>query len=216
VVDGTYVPASPVTLLNTKQYDSSIQILDGHNSNEGILFTSPFITTSSAYNLFLKDLLPNASEDTITYISTTLYPPPTTDGTQGYTSQTGRVSSTYADLAIKCNAQYLHTAFPNQLYSYLFAIAPGWHSNDLHYTFYDTPSTNPDFNVTVAETLQRYIVSFAKGGNPNAVDVPDWPLWSEGGGVQRLGREDIGAVDDDVWTMRCAGWLEVLGGYSST
>lgn len=59
-------------------------------------------------------------------------------------------------------------------------------------------------------------MSFAKGGNPNAVDVPDWPLWSEGGGVQRLGREDIGAVDDDVWTMRCAGWLEVLGGYSST
>ncbi|KAH8660708.1 carboxylesterase family protein-like protein [Tricladium varicosporioides] len=209
VVDNKYVLVPPSVSLSSGKYDSSLQVMVGHNSDEGILFTSPFVTTSTGYTSYLETLLPEASPATIDEISSAMYPPPT-NSSSGYTDQTGRVSETYADLIIQCNTHYLATAFPKQTYSYLFAIPPGWHSNDEHYTFYDAPSTNPSFNATVAVIMQQYITNFAKTGNPNGQGVPVFPLFSQGEKVQNLSRTYVGPQGDDVSIQRCKGWLDVL------
>jgi acetylcholinesterase len=82
-----------------------------------------------------------------------VYLPPTSDGLLGYIDETSRLLKTIADLAIKCNVRYIWAAFPNQTYSYLFAIPPSWHLNDLPYTFYNTQSNGTSVNQTVASTL---------------------------------------------------------------
>ncbi|KAH6674973.1 Alpha/Beta hydrolase protein [Halenospora varia] len=210
VIDNKYVLAPPAVSLESGKYDASLQVMVGHNSDEGILFTSPFVTTSTAYDSYLKTLLPEASPATIDHVSSTMYPPPTNNSSVGYTDQTGRVSETYADLIIQCNTHYLASAFPKQTYSYLFAIPPGWHSNDEHYTFYDAPSTNPSFNATVAVTMQQYITNFAKRGDPNGEGVPVFPMFGEEGKVQNLSRTYVGPQGDDVSDERCRGWLDVL------
>lgn len=45
-VDGDYVPALPGQLLLHGQFEKSIEVMVGHNSDEGLIFSSPFVQTT--------------------------------------------------------------------------------------------------------------------------------------------------------------------------
>ncbi|KAG9806288.1 carboxylesterase family protein-like protein, partial [Aureobasidium melanogenum] len=51
-VDGDFVPALPGQLLAHGQYDKNVTVMTGHNANEGLLFTSPFINNNSALDTY--------------------------------------------------------------------------------------------------------------------------------------------------------------------
>ncbi|KAI9885339.1 MAG: hypothetical protein M1823_002848 [Watsoniomyces obsoletus] len=212
VVDGKYVPDLPGKLLLQGSFIKRLKIMAGHNTNEGLVFTSPFVRTDDQYINFLKENLPSASSETIDFIAKTLYPP-TFDGSAGYKDQIMRTASTLADLGVSCNTNYLGRAYGNNTYNYLFSVPPALHGQDTPYTFYNGPnplvSSEP-----VAVALQNYITSFAMSGSPNEEGVPVFNLYGKENEVQSLNGDQTNAkieeVKDPAADERCSWWQQGL------
>ncbi|KAK4556861.1 hypothetical protein LTR86_005841 [Recurvomyces mirabilis] len=170
VVDGSFVPAMPGNLLLQGAFDHSVKLLLGHNSDEGILFTTPFLSNETDFVQYWRGLFPVAQPKVLDYIVEVLYPP-IYDGSYGYTDIFARSSQLVADVVIVCNTYFLDKAFQNKTRAYLFGVPPGLHAMDVPYTFYNGPSSevkSPD----VALAMQRYFTSFAGTGVPRASGLP--------------------------------------------
>lgn len=210
-IDGLFVPDLPGVLLSEGKFDPSIQVLTAHNSDEAYLFASPLITNQGEYAASLRLLLPDASDDVITYIDTSLYPP-VYNGSYPWTSQFERTLSTINDAWFVCNTRYVNLAFQSTAHVYFFDIAPGWHGNDLAYTFYNgqTSSGSSAFpvNESLALELQGYLTAFAKTGNPNTPGTAFIPPYGTNSTVLSLSRGIL--VVDDAATERCTWWQMAL------
>lgn len=145
-----------------------------HTSDEGLLFTPPFVQTQDDYEAAIANLYPTANESTINTITTELYPP-IFNGTYGYKTSIQRTALAISNFLVTCNVKYLATRLSG--YAYVFWVPPGLHGQDNAYTFFngDTSSLNQGarVNATVAATLQRYLTSFAMTGKPVAQGVQD-------------------------------------------
>ena len=107
----------------------------GHNADEGLDFTSPFVFTDATFlqNVILVSF-PDANTETIDYITQTLYPP-VYDGSFGYTNPIARADYIVSEALFSCNAHYLAQAYGSNAFSYLFG-------DDIAYTFYNGPSSS--------------------------------------------------------------------------
>lgn len=75
VVDGSFVPEMPGNLLSRGAYDHSVKLLVGHNADEGILFTTPYLENEQDFVQYWKGLLPVAQPAAFKHITQMLYPP---------------------------------------------------------------------------------------------------------------------------------------------
>lgn len=213
-VDGAFSPKLPGELLLHGQYDKSLNIMVGHNINEGIFFAPPFITNDTTFNDFVRLTVPDVSEATIAFITGTLYPP-VFDNSHGYIDQTGRAALLISEFIFTCNTRFLDLAYWNKTFSYYFTVPPGFHGDDLAYTFFNGDTSTPDegvpVNVTLANALQTYITSFAMTGNPNAAGVPFFPIYGANSSTQVLGLQGFGTqITDTVANARCDYWQKAL------
>ncbi|KAH0037396.1 carboxylesterase family protein-like protein, partial [Aureobasidium melanogenum] len=221
-VDGDFVPALPGQLLAHGQYDKNVTVMTGHNANEGLLFTSPFINNNSALDTYLKTSFPalNYMPETLNYITQVLYPP-IFDGSQAqnYTNQIGRVEAILSEFVFTCNAVWLNEAYNNQTHAYLFDVPPSLHGQDVAYTYYNgngsaTPGTGGISlgvqSVPVALAMQEYITQFAKTGNPNIRGQPVFPMYGSNQTVLALGPRSIAPMRDPASAARCAWWQKGL------
>lgn len=212
VVDGTFVPAMPGKLLLEGKFDSSLNIMVGHNSDEGLEFTSPFLTTEALLEENLESVFPTATNDTISYMLNTLWPA-IYDGSYGYTTLFERASVITAEVSFTCNTRFLDLAFENLTHAYYFTVPPGLHGEDIAYTFFNGDTTTSDdglpVNATVATTLQKYITNFATSecGDPNGDDVPFFPFYQGNSTTLVLGDEGLGALVKDTTANERCGWL---------
>ena len=127
-VDGSYVPALPGVLFQEGRFNKQVRVVAGRNSQEGIGFTNPFVSTEDEVRAFLQQFLSTASPEVLDYIQTTLYPPaPYTNGSLSYTDAIGRLSAIVQDSAFVCNSYYVDTAYAVQdtAYGYYFEVPPG-------------------------------------------------------------------------------------------
>lgn len=215
MVDGVFVPALPGVLLKNGQFDQSLKIMVGHNSDEGDLFTPPYVTNETAFDAFLQTYqIPAASDDVVEYVETVLYPP-VFDGSYPYTTEFERMSLLIAESVITCNTQYLDLAFGNETYAYLFDIPPGLHGIDLPYTFYNGYTSTLDdgaaVNGTTAIAFQDYITAFVLTGNPNGAGRPEFPIYGADSIVLDIDYDLDGATQvDPVANSRCTWWQEGL------
>jgi len=179
VVDGSFAPALPGQLLARGQFDQNVKVMVGHNADEGLLFTSPFVTDQATYAAALQSTFPDASPSIINYIDSVLYPPDYS-GAYGYTDIVQRTALTIAEYVFTCNTFYLDLALNNQTYAYQFSIPPALHGGDVPYTFYNDGGTVPAnlttlsqglLSIPVALALQDWIVSFVRDGVPSSPDV---------------------------------------------
>lgn len=207
VVDGSFVPDLASVLLADGHFDHSINIMAGHNSDEGLLFTSLNVTNESSYEAFVRQQFPGIPVAALTTITEALYPA-NFNGSFGYTDQIGRTDITIGDFSIVCNAHYLNTAFGNDSYAYQFSIPPGLHGEDLSYTFYDG-GADPGVNTTLAVLMQHYILNFAVGGSPNAAGLPLFPCYDDAR-EENLNSTLLGPMHDDTASARCAWWQKAL------
>lgn len=209
VTDSGRYPGYPPVLITDGQYDKSIAMMAGHNTNEGLLFSSPFIQDNAAYEAYIRSLLPEASSDAITTITDVLYPNDLS-GTYGYTSQFGRVVETNADALIVCNSYALSTSAEDAgapSFAYQFSVPPGTHASEVPYTFFNPNEPTPGVNATLATIMQRYFVSFAVTGSPNPKHkgLPEFPAY-DGGIVQNFNVSMFGPVQDNTSVERCNWW----------
>ena len=208
VVDGLFAPALPGKLLLTGQYDKSLNLLVGHNSNEGLLFTDPRITNTAGFLQVLSTNFPNLPHSSETYITETLYPP-IFDGSKGYTNEVGRVSLAIAESTFSCNTNYLARAYKNNTHNYLFSVPPGIHGEDVPYTFFNGAPGAAAASVIAPKTataLQEYITSFVINGRPSGPQLPDFPVYGSGAEVQDLNATSVMEIKDPAANERCLWW----------
>ncbi|KAI8939663.1 hypothetical protein NX059_003420 [Plenodomus lindquistii] len=212
VVDGNFAPQLPGQLLAQGRFDKDVRVLVGHNSAEGTYFTPPSVRSDATLLTQLRSAYPYAPQKSLDYIINTLYPA-VFDGSYPYTTEYQRGSLIIAEGVFTCNTNYLSTAYKNQTYSYLFAVPPGFHGQDVAYTYYDGGALAPPLGVTnrtVAIALQDFIASFAETGAPEADGIPQFNMYGEDAGVLKLNITGIEEVRDSNANARCAWWQKGL------
>ncbi|KAI9822473.1 MAG: hypothetical protein M1827_000192 [Pycnora praestabilis] len=208
VVDGSFSPAPPGKLLLQGAYDTTLNVMVGHNEDEGLLFTSPYVTTDSDYAAALQTNFPDISPSVLNYITQVLYPP-IFDGSYGYKIDFERDVLTTSESIFTCNTYYLDRAYGNQTYAYFFSVPPALHGFDVPYTYFNGP--NPSvISDPVALALQEYITSFAETGNPNRAGVPYFPMYSNQSVVENLNVTGITQIRDPTANARCLWWQKAL------
>jgi carboxylesterase type B len=201
----SYVPDLPGRLLVEGKYHK-LPVLIGHNTNEGLLFTPPFVQTQDEFMSFIAEALPTTTKSQQNELATELYPD-VYNGTYGYTTPLARTALTISDLAFTCNAFWLSETM-EQSYAYLFSIPPGIHGEDIPYTFFNGDTSTLDLTATVvpnvAIQLQRYLTSFAINGVPTGIE-----LYSDGGMVTNVNRTGLGSeLKDPAARSQCQFWQE--------
>jgi carboxylesterase type B len=216
VVDGDFVPALPGLLLLHGQFAKNIKIMVGHNSNEGLLFTSPYVTNDSTEASALQTVLPDVNPAVLAYIDGSLYP------SSAYKDTTQRADKLTSELIFECNTYYLDTAFGNNTYSYLFSVSTALHGTDVPYTYYNDGGLSAGFttgiaNVTVALAMQDWFVTFARDGVPstNTMDVPagavpSFKTYGPDASVELLTQQSVTIQKDDTANARCEWWQKAL------
>ncbi|KAI9055325.1 hypothetical protein LZ554_000285 [Drepanopeziza brunnea f. sp. 'monogermtubi'] len=213
---GSYVPDIPIRLIANGSYHN-VSIMVGHTSNEGILFTPPFIQTQEESIELFSLLFPGANESTISTIVDDLYPP-VYNGTYGYKNAIDRTSLAVSNFLVTCNSYYLAKTLPSS-YGYIFQAPPGLHGQDIAYTFFNgdnsTLNEGAVVNTTVATAFQRYLTSFAMTGLPVAEGVPDFTMYGDNSTVSSISSHvifipEIGEhiVDPGAMEEQCQLWAE--------
>ena len=93
--------AAPYGTFPQVKYVTSVRLMISHCSDEGLLFTTLYITDNSEYSTYLQQL---------SFISTVVYPADCS-GYYGYTMQMGQINLTIGDVFIVCNDRNLDGAF---------------------------------------------------------------------------------------------------------
>lgn len=230
-VDGVFVTAQPgVSLLSTSPqvntFAHNVAIMAGHNSNEGVAFTPPYIKTDEQLGTFLRANYPGLTPGVLAQVLA-LYPQ-VYDGSYGYTSPILRTIQMVSEQIFTCNTNYLAKAYNNRTYAYQFEIFPAVHALDLYSTFYQGQPTDLTTGIyaPVANALQTYLTNFAMTGNPNtpslmdrtSMALPNFP--QQGYPAMQLGLNysitaqgvvpDITAQMDPTSNPRCAFWQKAL------
>lgn len=218
VVDGYFAPAQPGELLLHGHFDKSVRVMVGHNGNEGLSFTPPYITDDAVLREFIVDQLPLVSDEVVEYIATTLYPP-IYDGSLGYKNDFERAALLLSESVFTCNSLYLGRAYSNKTYGYVFNIPPALHGQDVSYTYWEGGNTtetdlmealNPYSvqNATVAVAMQEFFTSFAQEGRPNngGVLADEFDIYGPNSQVVSLNKTSVVETMDDAANARCQWW----------
>ncbi|KAI4711409.1 hypothetical protein J4E89_003974 [Alternaria sp. Ai002NY15] len=213
VVDGLFAPLQPAQLLAQGRFDKDVRVMVGHNANEGALFTPFFIPNEAALEDQISSAFANAPKSSLDYVTKTLYPP-VFDGSLPYTNNFERGSLIVSEGVFTCNTNYLSRAYGNKTYSYLFAVPPAIHGQDIPYTYFEGGAGSTGLqgvaNTTIAIALQEFITSFAENGVPDATGVKQFNMYGPDATVLELNVTGIEDVRDSNANARCAWWQKAL------
>ncbi|KAG0161660.1 hypothetical protein PDIDSM_1174 [Penicillium digitatum] len=205
VVDGNFVPALPGKLLLRGDFDHNLNIMVGHNSNEGLDFTSPDSVNTHGLEIQMKTLSPNTPANVSDFVLNVLYPP-VYNGSYGYTNSVARTALVIADLVFQCNTDYINRAFYNETYAYEFSVPPALHGQDVPYTFYNNGSSSKVANVTVALAMQDFFTSFVQHGEPKSHLAPVFRKHGQHAQLMNIGNRAIQPAQDPTNNARCRFW----------
>ena len=203
--------------------DCSAISFGADHSRQAALFASPSSNTQAAFDAFINGVLSTATPSQVKHINQTLYPPEFS-GTQPYKNQFERLSLLDADTFNVCWTVLLASTYAPRAHNYIFSIPPGFHAQDLAYTYYN--GGGYQVNATVARVLQGYVAKFALTGDPNGSGLPSFPNWTpsledveqkrtlEGTKVLNLTNSGFPIAQEPA-KMRCEWWIETnFAGFS--
>jgi cholinesterase len=202
-VDDNYVPGIADVLLLEDRFDSSPELMIGHNKNEAGMFVSPDLDSEEDMLAGLQHMFVNYRDDSVNYILRELYPPPG-DTHSLYSTHYERACLIVSEGSFACHTRALAVAFENSTFNYRFDVPPAFHMQDLGYTFYN--GENKSVEGDMAETMQMYFTTFAKSGRPNYAGSSSWPEYGEGATLVTFGKESVGTTEDDAKNARCEYW----------
>jgi len=213
------VPALPDQRFLNGSFDKNISLITGRNGNEGRFLTDPSIQNNTAFLELVQSIIPGATPDTITHITTVLYPP-VFDGSYPYATQKERAALITGDFIINCHSFALAKAFAEseaeglgKSWKYTFTVPPGLHGSDLAYTFFNGDTSTPNLgggpvDTTVARVLQSIISNHVQTGQPDGLGVPPFPAYGDGR-IFNLNSTLLGSVfSDPDDNERCKFWQE--------
>jgi carboxylesterase type B len=207
---GAYVPDFPARLISQGKFHN-VNLTVGHNTNEGLLFSPPFIQTQAEFVEAIQALFPTANASTVSFITNVLYPP-VFNGTYGYTNAIGRTALLISNFLVTCNANILASTLKSG-YAYVFSVPPGLHGEDVPYTFFNGDSSTSDeglpVNASVAGVFQKYLTNFVVTGKPTALGSQDFTIYGQQDTVTNIGLTALGAqIKDPGAVPACQFWQE--------
>ncbi|KAJ5544480.1 Carboxylesterase type B [Penicillium sp. DV-2018c] len=210
VVDGEFVPALPGQLLASGDFDHNLNIMVGHNGNEGLVFTSPDSLNSTGLAKQMMTLAPEIPKNVTKYVLNDLYPP-VYNGSYGYHDSVSRTSLAISDLIFQCNTDYINRAFYNETYAYAFTVPPALHGQDVSYTFYNNETSSGSSlggvaNATLALAMQDYFTSFVQHGVPKSHLGPAFRYHGPHAQLINFGTNSIRQMQDPTNNPRCRFW----------
>lgn len=226
-VDSDHVPDLLGTLYREGRFGKNAELVDARNQAVGSFFTPPVAHIDDELVLGLQQVfayLPEQKE-ALTYAVKDLHPA-VYDGTQSYRNWWEGARLLFSEVGFTCSHYYAASANPEKTYGYEFDIYPGFHGQDIPYTFHDdrAVATGLDFtaltavqNASAAYILQDWILSFVLGNTPSS-SVPQFvnlPLYAENAtiGTINIGLLPEGplgfystVISDSVNNDRCRWW----------
>lgn len=185
IIDGFVIPDNQYKLYETENYND-VPVLIGYNSDEGASFS-----TGKTHEELIKNVKTRYGDFANTLIEA--YPV----GTDG-----NRVPKTARDL-MRDSAFGWHTwswahlqtkTGKSKVYYYYFDQHPNYpegsklygfgspHGQDVAYVFMNLDSSNKNTSssdIKLSEIMGTYWTNFAKFGNPNGNDLPQWPAFND-------------------------------------
>jgi para-nitrobenzyl esterase len=182
VVDGWLLPEDPAVLIKA-QGQTLVPVLMGYGADEGIFFLANAPKTVSGFQAFVAHKFPQTPFESIlaTY-------PARTDA-----EAPAALAQFFGDYELLTSTVLTARAMARRgnVYLYQFSrVGPRsrrlWngaaHTADIPYVFDHVELPSEDFDPpdkTVSEAMVGAWVHFAKAGNPNGPDLPEWPRYRE-------------------------------------
>ncbi|KAL7786970.1 alpha/beta-hydrolase [Trichoderma ceciliae] len=207
VVDGKYITGSPTKLIKNGQLDKSVKVFAGHNVFEGAFFFDPNITTDGEFTTWISRSFAGLQSKDATYLANILYPLQF-DGSLGYVDQDTRQMKLWSEAVIDCNYYWIGYAVQNSGYAYEFSISPGFHIQDLKYTFNDPTSPAPW--PKAQDALQEAIVTFVQGGVPEFDGHKSFPHLGSHSTIVNITSQGPIETTSKVNGTRCDWWADVF------
>ncbi|KAH8828913.1 carboxylesterase family protein-like protein [Flagelloscypha sp. PMI_526] len=191
------------------RYQRGLRVLVGHNFNEGLLFTSPYVNNDSSFVQWFKDIMPTATDEGLQELLDKY--PSNFSGSPNlpYTSQITRAALSMGDFVFNCNALAMSSArYHSASYAYLFSVWPALHIADLFYTFYSpsNPNSKRVKDIAAARALQNAIVSFVGKGRPDYGELGQGREYGEKGRIVEFTDEGLREGVDPAMNPRCEWW----------
>lgn len=133
MVDGLFAPDTAQSLLLHGQFDQEVEIMVGHNADEGRLLASASVDTQEKFVSLVRELAPGGEEVALKYVTEELYPE-VYDGSHGYTSPFTRVALLISETGFNCYTRAMMKAKQGDGYSYLFSVPPALHGQDVAFS----------------------------------------------------------------------------------
>ncbi len=187
VVDGDFLPTSPITDTGFAEAGKDIPLLIGSNLNEWTVFGNPMGNpdeklSASELNKRLKEkygnnadkvknefkkAYPNESDTAALYVDNTLIRLPILKLTAHKADQNGAL-----------------------VYSYMFTWGTSYHTAEIPFVFNNIDKVQPSGDRAEAEKLSNIMssawINFARTGNPNGSGVPNWEPYTRNGGATMI------------------------------
>ncbi|KAL6900031.1 Alpha/Beta hydrolase protein [Trichoderma evansii] len=212
VIDGKYITDSPTKLIKEGIFDKSVKILAGHNMFEGAFFFDPNVTTNDEFSTWINRSFAGLTSQDVTHLATSLYPPKY-DGSLGYVDMDTRQMKLWSEAVIDCNYYWIGQGVQDKGYAllhfegYEFGISPGFHIQDLKYTFNDPTSPAPW--PKAQDALQEAIVTFVQGGVPEFTNHKAFPHLGSHGTIVNITSQGAVETTRNVNATRCEWWANL-------
>ncbi|KAM0446022.1 hypothetical protein ACHAPV_004728 [Trichoderma viride] len=206
VVDGKYITGSPSTLIKNGAFDKSVKVMAGHNMFEGGFFFDPNVTTSDEFTTWINRSFAGLTSKDVAHLATSLYPPQY-DGSLGYVDMDTRQMKLWGEAAIDCNYYWIGQGVRDKGYAYEFGVSPGFHIQDLKYTFNDPASPAPW--PKAQDALQEAIITFVQEGVPKFTNHKAFPYLGSRGVIVNVTSHGAVETTRNVNATRCEWWANL-------
>ena len=179
-MDGYVVPDDPAVLMGTNS-QSKVPLLIGHNADEGLFYARDLPKTLEDYRAFVRARFPAELVDAVL----ARYPAATDAEVSVAAPLLDGESRLVAPTVLTARA----ASKVSDVYMYRFSrVAPSsrsaWggaaHTSEVPYVFDNTSGDASQFEEidrTVSGAMAAAWVRFAKTGNPNGGELPQWPAY---------------------------------------
>ena len=100
MVDADFTPSLPGVLLARGEYDNNVEVLLGHNTNEGLFFTSSATNQSTGLASIIQQRFPQMPPSTRSQLLKSIYPETSFTGRQAFID---RAKQFISDTFVTCN-----------------------------------------------------------------------------------------------------------------
>ncbi|RKK87047.1 hypothetical protein BFJ71_g13506 [Fusarium oxysporum] len=176
-----------------------------YNIFEGGFFFDPNVKTDGDLDEWLKRSLPGLDGAQRGELAEKVYPL-VYDGSLGYVGMNTRQMRVWGESAIDCAFNAITQATKDKSYAYEFGVSPGFHNQDLSYTFGTTATAMRPSQ----RSLQLARASFVLKGVPVLEGGKEFPIFGDEGLLLNITAAGaVPSVPNNLNQTRCKWWTSI-------